>query len=203
MGMAASGIYGGVKLLAYDTAVLKGVHVQQHKEGDEYVLDVESELLVPPTGDSGTIWITFPELGLSEKIRLTMDGSLQQVGGGGYKCATTIVVQQWQRGSNLTRTHFGTAASLWQLSSGVVLCDCRQLAVLCHKDAAGHRVVCPAHCNAVKQQTVPSISVCTQPQCCCIADFAASCYRLPPRSCFPCCVMCADLCPWQHEREGQ
>lgn len=80
MGMAASGIYGGVKLLAFDTAVLTGVHVQQHKQGDEFILDIESELMVPPRGDAGTIWIALPELGITEKVRVTMDGTLQQVG---------------------------------------------------------------------------------------------------------------------------
>lgn len=79
MGMAASGIYGGVKLLAYDTAVLSGVHVEQHKFGDDFVLEVESRLLVPPAGDAGTIWVALPELGITDKIRLTMDGSLQEV----------------------------------------------------------------------------------------------------------------------------
>ena len=82
MGMAASGIYGGVKLLAFDTAVLAGVHVQQYKSGDDFVLDVESHLLVPPGGDAGTIWVTLPELGITDKIRLTLDGTLNEVGGG-------------------------------------------------------------------------------------------------------------------------
>jgi hypothetical protein len=83
--MAASGIYGGVKLLAFDTAVLAGVHVQQYKSGDDFVLDVESHLLVPPSGDAGTIWVTLPELGVTDKIRLTLDGTLSEVcvGGGG------------------------------------------------------------------------------------------------------------------------
>lgn len=79
MALSASGIYGGVKLLAFDTAVLTGVHVQQHRSGDDFVLDVESKLLVPPSGDAGTIWIALPELGITDKIRLTMDGTLQEV----------------------------------------------------------------------------------------------------------------------------
>lgn len=89
MGMAASGIYGGVKLLAFDTAVLAGVHVQQHKEGDEFVLDIESHLLIPPMGDAGTIWVSLPELGLTDKIRVTLDGSLQEV------CSNLPVKLNW------------------------------------------------------------------------------------------------------------
>lgn len=96
MGMAASGIYGGVKLLAFDTAVLSGVHVQQYKSGDEFVLGIESQLLVPPAGDAGTIWVALPELGITDKIRLTLDGTLQEVrvlgraGGGCGGCQASM-----------------------------------------------------------------------------------------------------------------
>jgi hypothetical protein len=79
MGLAASGIYGGVRLLAFDTAVLNGVHVQQHKQGDEFVLDLEAELLVPPGGDSGSLWFAMPELGVAEKLRVALDGAQPEV----------------------------------------------------------------------------------------------------------------------------
>ena len=48
-GLAASGIYGGIKLVAYSKPTLKGVHITQVRDGDTFVLTLDAAVRVPPT----------------------------------------------------------------------------------------------------------------------------------------------------------
>ncbi|KAI8473554.1 MAG: hypothetical protein J3K34DRAFT_499330 [Monoraphidium minutum] len=60
-GLAASGIFGGVSLLGYDTAVLKTALVTQAPApGGGFVLRVDAELLSPPGGASGSLSVELP-----------------------------------------------------------------------------------------------------------------------------------------------
>lgn len=79
MALAASGVYGNVKLIAFDTALLRGVHMHQSCSGEAYSLEFEAQLLVPPTGDAGTLWFSIPELDINEDRQYYFDGSSADV----------------------------------------------------------------------------------------------------------------------------
>ena len=69
-GLGAAGVYGGVELAAYDTAVLQSAHVRQARLPTGWLLRVESELAVPSGGDAGVFAVELPALGIKEAAAL-------------------------------------------------------------------------------------------------------------------------------------
>lgn len=62
-GLAASGIFGGVSLLGYDSAVLRSAHVRQARQPNgDFLLRVEAQLLAPDAGDHGVLSAELPAL---------------------------------------------------------------------------------------------------------------------------------------------
>lgn len=98
-GLAAAGIYGNVSIVGYDTGLLRSVHIRQQPQPDgAFVLLIEPELLLPLGGDSGSLLVDIPSLGISESKNISFPENGKGLAALEVRVPASKVKLWWPRG---------------------------------------------------------------------------------------------------------